>query len=736
MTIDPSSARTAALMRILSNPVNLELLLLLSTRPAYTRELARLTGRNETEVSRRLRSLERAGLVRAEWMRIEGRSVRVYRLAVSEVKIRIRGGEVEVAPSDSRPLRVPVASFSPPRPGLLVGREREEALLRDPPTPVVVVWGISGIGKTSLAASALRGKPMVFWHTLTRIDSASYVLWKLGLFLASHGSPELLGYLGSPQADPGLAADVAIESLRGTGARLVFDDYHAVEDSIVGEVVAKIAWEAEGYHVYVLSRVRPRRLARLPPSMKTELRLEGLSPEDSMRLLEAHGSSLRGEAAEEAYRLTQGHPLLLTLIASAPGLGMEEARRTALDYIWGEVYSSLPDLERRILTVLSAFDEPVPLELVSRLTGLRDPAPLLYRLRDRGMVEAYEDGFRAHQLIRYLMGESGGRSLLAKAARYYESIGGWPARLKAIHYYLRAGDPVGAARIVASRVREDDYMYLQHLHAYAALVEELARHRLPPDLLVYVKHDQAVVEKLRSRLTRALGYVEEAIPLAEKLGDGYAEAPLRTERSYLLSELGRPGEAVEEARRAAAIAGSLGAPHLLLGALANLAKAQAELGEYMEALETVEEEARVALETGDPFYIVWSRLHLAEANQLAGRLGEAKRWLREASELAEKLGLIQPLFFACLGKAAILAEEGDWRGLLEWASKAERMLSRLGIAHRSARPKYYRALALANLGRREEALLEARWTLEIAGETEDRVVMEKARKLIEDLERG
>ena len=734
MTIDPSSARTAALMRILSNPANLELLLLLSTKPSYTRELARLTGRNETEVSRRLRSLERAGLVRAEWMRIEGRSVRVYRLAVSEVKIRIRGGEVEVAPSDSRPLRVPVASFSPPRPGLLVGREGEESLLRDPPTPVIVVWGISGIGKTSLAAAALRGVPMVFWHTLTRVDSANYVLWKLGLFLASHGSPELLGYLGSPSADPGLAADVAIESLRGTGARLVFDDYHAVEDSLVGEVVAKIAGEADGYHVYVLSRVRPRRLARLPPTRKTELRLEGLGLEDSVRLLEAHGSSLRGEAAVEAYRVTRGHPLLLTLIANAPGLA--EARRAALDYLWGEVYTSLPDLERRVLTVLSAFDEPVPLELVSRLTGLRDPAPLLYRLRDRGMVEAYEEGFRAHHLIRYLLGEGSGRSLLLKAARYYESMGGWPGRLKAIHYYLRAGDPAGAAGIVASRVREDDYMYLQHLHAYAALVEELARHRLPPDLLVYVKHDQAVVEKLRSRLTRALGYVEEALPLAEKLGDGYAEAPLRTERSYLLSELGRPVEAVEEARRAAAIAGSLGAPHLLLGALANLAKAQAELGEYTSVLETVEEEARVALETGDPFYIVWSRLHLAEANQLAGRLGEAKRWLRGARELAEKLGLIQPLFYACLGQAAILAEEGDWRGLLEWASRAERMLSRLGMAHRSARPKYYRALALANLGRREEALLEARWALEIAGETEDRVVMEEARRLIEGLERG
>ena len=650
--------------------------------------------------------------------------------------MRIEDGRVIIVPEGSqslRPLEVRVATGRPPRTGLLVGRDRELALVRDPPTPLVVVWGISGIGKTSLVAHALRDYPRVFWHTMTRMDSASYLLWRLALFLSSQGAPELLAFLGSPGAAPDLAVDVAVESLRGSGARLVFDDYHEVEGTPVAGIVARLAMEAEGYNVYVLSRTRPRSLARLPPERRTEILLTGLDLDSSLTLLEELGSGFSREAGIEAYRLTSGHPMLLTLIARAGGLGLEDVRRATVQYVWDEVYGSLSPREKRILSVLSGFEEPIPLGLVAHLTGLLDPLPYLQRLRDKGIVEVYESGFRAHQLIRSLLGPGDRKHLYAKAAGYYESTGSWPEQIRAMHYYLRAGSPDKAAEIVARRVREDDYRYIRHLHAYASILETLSQQRISQELAVYVRHDLVIVYKLQSRLTTALRTANEALIAAEMLRDLLAEASLRSERSYILSELGRPYEALSDAEKAVSMARELGVPTLLLGALANLARAQVEVGLYNEALDTVREEAKVASVIGDPFYIIWSMLHIAEASHMAGHREEAKRYVAEAYRLAESLGLIHPQFFACLGYSAILVEEERWKDLLEWASRAEKLLNRLGLGHRSSRPRYYRARALAGLGRREEALLEARWALELAEQSEDREIAEAARSLIDAL---
>ncbi len=731
-------ASTASLIKLLSNPSNLELLLLLSTKPSYTRELARLSGKNETEVSRRLRILEKAGIVKGEWKRIEGKSVRVYRLAVSELHLKIRDGQLIVYAGPgmgARPLRVRLATNRPPRVGLLVGRSREEEIIRSPPTPVIVVWGISGIGKTSLVAHALADEPKVFWHTSTRMESAEYLLWRLGLFLSSLGSPELLNYLGSPRANPEFAVDVAIESLRGTDARLVFDDFHEVEGSLAGDIIARLCQEADSYYVYVISRVRPRGLRGVPQDKKTELFLTGLDFDASLELLRALGARLPREQAVKAYNVTSGHPLLLTLLAKTAESSLERLRGLTVEYLWEEVYASLSPRERRILLALSAFDEPIPVDLISSLTGILDPSPYLYRLRDKGMVETYESGFRAHQLVRYFLGNVDKKRYLVKAANYFRSLGGWPGRMKAIRYYMAGGEAERAAEIVAERVRNDDYNYISHVHAYTSLIEELSQHKVSPKLQVYVQHDLALVRRMQSRLSESLEIIDNALQLVQLAGDPVAEAALRSERSYILADLARPEEAEKEARKAIELARSAGNPYILFGALANLAKALAVDNRFEETLDVIMEEYRLAASIGDPFYIIWARIHLAEAYRLLGELDKAKEHLEYVLKVSEELGLTYPMFFVSLVYSSVLEEEGDWKGLLEWASRAEKLLMELGIGHRSCRPKYFRARALAGLGRREEALLEARWALDIAERSEDVAAAERLREMIRELER-
>ena len=105
-----------SLAGLLSRRANIEILLVLSVRDSYPREISLITGRDETDVSRRLRRLERAGLVEGYWRRLAGRNVRVYRLRARAVSFRFEDGRVivEIGGSGSHTRGVALPPPSPP----------------------------------------------------------------------------------------------------------------------------------------------------------------------------------------------------------------------------------------------------------------------------------------------------------------------------------------------------------------------------------------------------------------------------------------------------------------------------------------------------------------------------------------------------------------------------------------------------------------------------------------------
>lgn len=82
-------SRDIAILRALSNTTTIFILEELKRRSSYTRELSIKLGLGESLISRKLRELERLGLVEANWRRRGEKTIREYSLATCCVNLKL-----------------------------------------------------------------------------------------------------------------------------------------------------------------------------------------------------------------------------------------------------------------------------------------------------------------------------------------------------------------------------------------------------------------------------------------------------------------------------------------------------------------------------------------------------------------------------------------------------------------------------------------------------------------------
>ncbi len=702
MHIEPGRAEMERILKALANPANLEILMLLSLRPSYTREIARLLGRDETDVSRRLKTLERLGLVRGVWRRVEERNIRVYELTFSRIKIEpSSGGIILEKTGGGGEERIiveadPVVVRGIPVPRVFVGRGVEVETLRSLDYRICMVWGIGGIGKTSLVATALSPYTNVFWHDFSEIDTLDYLLWRLAFYLASLGEKGMLDALKMAAPIPGII-NVALGLLSKTGSIIVLDNYHKVEQGAIGELVRTyMASSTDGYKLIIISRTRPRGIP-LHEEGVCEIPLRGLDKSEVEELVE----KIRGEPPdrgylERLYNSTGGHPLLLIL---AIRRGLDKA----LDYLWSDVLSSLSEGELRVLSDLAVFDEPLDLETISQVLGLRDPLPVVSKLCNKGFIERSMGMYRVHDSIRSLIPTPAKARLYLRAARILEERG-WRERIKAMKYYLKAGRPEEAARIVARRLKVDDYNVWPHARSYLEVLRELHSSLRDSSLLPYVLIDRARFEyRLGGDTTYSLALVEDAIRLAEDLGDTEALAIGLVEQAFLLDDAGRTMDALNAIERAYRIVEKLNEQRLLYLVYVNKVKILASLGRMEEALEYTRRELDMARRIGDEFYIIMSMTHLSNLLAQTGEVEEAIRTLEKALKASKELGLDILYFAIHLTLMEAYSEAGDREKLSEAIQEYEKTFKPL-TGFRSLDIEYYKARILELEGRIKEAL--------------------------------
>lgn len=318
-----------------------------------------------------------------------------------EVLRRAQEGEVvDLTAAPAPPSAFVEMIADAPRVTTFVGRQMElRALTEDDGPRLVVVRGVAGIGKSSLAAKAcelLRGAKNLFWHGVRPWDTVASLLADVARFLAALGRPGLRAVLA--KAGPDQATHVFREDLPGTCSFLVFDDAHEAGANAVPffRLLKEIVAQTKDVKAAILTRralpFYDRRDVAVARTVH-ELELAGLAPEEVAALF-PHAEA---EAAVEVGRQLGGHPLFFELVRThpSPSHALGDLRR----FMEEQVFAELTDAQRAMMKLASLYRVAIPREAV--FFGPSLTYDVLLSLTERSLIrDVGESRFVVHDTIR------------------------------------------------------------------------------------------------------------------------------------------------------------------------------------------------------------------------------------------------------------------------------------------------------------------------------------------------
>ncbi|MGY1829405.1 LuxR C-terminal-related transcriptional regulator [Geodermatophilus sp. SYSU D01180] len=567
-----------------------------------------------------------------------------------------------------------------PRPRLTTALSR--AVQR---SPLTLVSGPAGSGKTVLAASWARTRPddgPVAWLAVDDYDDAAtfwdYVVGALesvglrrdGLPPLEPGEPEPTGFV------PSLAGRVAALPRPVT---LVVDDADHVRDRSVGAGLdLLVRHSGSGLRLVLCARADPPlplHQYRLAGSV-SEIRAEELAftPDETRELFAAMGVPVPAEVARTLHAEARGWAVGLRLAGAALAQGaapehlvtsLAQDDGSVAQYLFAEVLQRQPAPVRRFLLRVSVTAELWP-DLVDRLCGRPIGRRVLAGLaRANAFVEAAPGapgGYRVHPLFREMLQAQLAFDHPGDVATLHRTCAAW---------YAAAGRVPEAVRHAAAA---EDWPVVARLLVDDLLVPRLLAHGTDPAL--HGVH--ALPERFRGPdaavLRTAVALTDEAAPAAPDLAD---VAAARGEGS-------RPTLRASAALVSLATAAASGVP-----AGARLAEADATAS-LLAALPDEDRRDGAA---------VLGALRASAALGTDEPTGQLAAGLRTAAAAAQAAGS-RPLRSGTVASLGLLeALEGRLNHAVELAGESERLAAQEGRDDATREPASATALAWTHLRR-------------------------------------
>jgi len=343
---------------------------------------------------------------------------------------------------------------------------------------VLEVRGVAGIGKTAIVATAFKDlgeKTNILWLSLSERHSVETVLEEIGAFMRLLGRGELDSYLKShderEEKDPlGVIAgekrggDLLPEENKriGEATYILKSELRDVEAVIVMDGCEKISEELSKFIGIALGVVKHsdsakiilvgRDMTRLPDTV--HLREQGISRsmaideldyESSIKILQLRGvESLR---LEEVFRTSGGLPFFLNLM----GPMYESVEADIGKYLEEQIFEQLSTDERRVLNIISVFDEPVHSDALFEWKGMKYDA--IRSLIEKSLLfEISPMTYDTHDILKDLLeGKLRGgvrKKYHKKAGSYFLERGNIEDILRGVSHFISAGETQRAASLV------------------------------------------------------------------------------------------------------------------------------------------------------------------------------------------------------------------------------------------------------------------------------------------------
>ena len=667
-------------LSILTDKVNVMLLCMLKAGPSYPRRLSYLVGIDESHVSERLKKLEKAGFLEAKWARIyKGNgyaNVRQYSLKSDKIILSFTpsGVEVKIENIDEKNISVAIPYYNSeiPKVSTFVGREAELRFLQNTPG-MKVVWGIAGIGKTTLVSMhALRLNVPVFWHQVKQVDSLSYVLSKLAVFLNLQGRSLLLDLINSNVNDERALLETALNEMSESNALFVFDDFQRSMDSGIHELLSSMA--ERGINSVVITRQK----LHFPNSF--DLKVEGLSVKDSAELMKKLGCN----PSKEIISKTHGHPLLINLgcMADKPAID---------DFIKETIFESLSNDALSILLPISVFRGKINMSAVQSVTerfSIGSIVSFIMKMEKIGVITSSGNEFELHPLIRdsaYAQLQNA-EEVHKKAGYFYYRKGSSRDKLESLYHFILGKEDKMAIEVLGNFASFVDEGYGDVLINMLEDLPATYNSRLAAWILLA---EGSAMRLLSMGMEPAKRKLEESIKRAEEAGDDKAKALAMNNLGIIYRELGEIKQAKELYHKALK-AKDLD-PLVISRITYNLAEAELEEGEFSSALKRMKKSMKLDFKYHDMRGYYVSRLNIDYIRFLLGQFDGLLEDLRDAAEKLKKLGLKSLLGYCYLHMAyTLIGMNSSLEEVLEYMNLALEQYVDTGF-------KYMQAYTLAEM---------------------------------------
>jgi WD40 repeat protein len=305
-----------------------------------------------------------------------------------------------------------------PFPEQFYGRTQELAQLQfwieEQYCRLVVICGMGGIGKTSLAVrlvhAAENAFQYIFWRSLQQAPPLQKVLQECLLFLSDQQLRNL------PDDDEAVIT-LLVERLRASRCLLIFDNCETImqegtnagtyreEYASYGRFIRRVGETQHQSCLLLTSREKPRELARLEgaTTLTHTLALQGIGLEEGRALLQEKGLVASGEVYARLLSRYGGNPLALKLIAEpilvlfnadiAAFLEEEQTVLSDITEIIAQQFTRLSERERAVMYWLAIEREPIDSATLWEdcrfaLSSKKELLDALVSLRHRSLVEA------------------------------------------------------------------------------------------------------------------------------------------------------------------------------------------------------------------------------------------------------------------------------------------------------------------------------------------------------------
>ena len=367
----------------------------------------------------------------------------------------------------------------------------------------LLVPGIAGIGKTTVASKLIERfmhRRNLLYHRCQDWEGSRSFFESVADWLANIGNSTFADYLAAtPVPQPADAARLLVDALEGTPSLIVIDDFHKVADATLHQTFQAMSLALLGSEEEIALVLFSRSFKPVVPTKDAEgriaslvLPLDGLDSDAGRKLLSSF-EELADEQWLHIHGLSRGHPLVLELINRGASAGA--FHETLENYVTLEIFSKLSAEQKRVLSALAIYREPVGLDTDE-----------LDSLVEQGLArQADSETYDVHDLIREFLlrslDETTRKSFHAKCCDWYAKQNQSPdITIEHIYHLTCSGGHEEASNLIASEGRN---LVSQGYMELLPLMEGIDGDDIKPETYMRVSQLQGEVLVLLGRFSEA-----------------------------------------------------------------------------------------------------------------------------------------------------------------------------------------------------------------------------------------